>query len=259
MAGFVCKYDSLQLANDDANGFSVDDVEIPDDTRIPHEIAPRRHGAIVTEEEVQDRRIIAFSGRIKKTDSDAMRTSIDAVLKVMNGTRKRFYLYDTTRYINATKSRFTWNFVPGTLLSSIRYDAEVFCSDPFWYDPNTTSHVQAASGWPTSVTTWSPTNPGSVLVYPTITIANNIGGGSISNFTLTNTTTGKSITFSGTVTAGNSLVIDCANLTIRNNGTLDMTNWSGVFLWLVSGANDFSFSGANATITIAYQARFFGP
>lgn len=244
---------------DEANGVTVEDHEMPDRTRIAYETAPRRHGAIVTEEPVLEQRVFTFRGRTKKASEAALRTWIDDTLKAINIADINFYLYDTTRFIVCSKQDFNWSLVPGTAGVSLEYECELFAKDPFWYRDTLTTDTQTASNWPTSALTWTHTNPGSVLMYPIYTITNNIGSGSISGFTLTNTTTGKSWTFSGSVANGKAYVFDTALFTSKNDGTSDLNSLTGVPVWVVSGANSMSFSGANATVKVEYRPRFFGP
>jgi len=254
----IFRYDTLDL-QDEANGLAVSAFVLPDRTRVPSEVAPRRHGVVRTEEPTLTERVLAFSGTIKQATAALLRTKLDDVLKTMNGTEKQFYLYDTTRYIVCTKTEFRSRFRPGPAMTVLDYDCELFASDPFWIAATGTTDTQTASNWPTSALSWTHTNSGSALVFPTYTVTANVAGAVAGPITLTNSTTGKSWTFSATIASGKSMVFNTANFTVTNDGADAINSMTGVPVWLTSGSNSLSFSGGNATFKIAYNARYYGP
>lgn len=65
------------------------------------------------------------------------------------------------------------------------------------------------------------------------------------NPTLENTTTGQLITFEGTVTATQTLVVDMLNKTMQLNGTNVVDRMSGSWLALMPGNNDVIYSTSN--------------
>lgn len=243
---------------DEANGISVEDHEMPDRTRIAFATAPRRHGAIVTEEPVLEQRICSFNGMAKKATQALLRTWIDDTLKAINVQDINFYLIDTTKYLVVSKMDFPWKFKEGSAGTALEYECELFASDPFWKHATTVAEDTVHSNHPTSSLSYTHTNPGSAFVFPVITITANVSG-AISNVTFTNTTTGKSFTYAGTIASGKALVFDTANFTCLNDGASDLANLTGVPVWLNSGDNAITFSGGNATVRIAYTPRSYGP
>ncbi len=256
MPSLIFKYDTYQL-QDEASGLTVARARFPEESRVPFEEPPRRHGAFVTEEPTLRPRYITLEGQCKKSTSALSRAELRSMTKILNGVNKRLYFWDDA-YINAYKSRIEADYPAGAGYLVFRFTVDVVCADPFFYDPTVQAPSQAVTGWPTSSTTWAVTNSGDYLVYPSLTIANATGS-SISNFTLANTTIGKTWTYSGTVLNGQSLVVDHANLTVKNNGVDDPNSWSGVFWWLAVGSNSINMSGANGTATFSFQHRFFAP
>ena len=79
-------------------------------------------------------------------------------------------------------------------------------------------------------------------VYPIITIR-----GQAVNPTITDITTNTSLSYSGTVASGQTLVLDCANKTAKLNGTSVVQNVSGNWLYLVGGMNKFEFNAGGDT------------
>lgn len=88
------------------------------------------------------------------------------------------------------------------------------------------------------------------------------GGGNITAVTLANSTSGHTLTWSGTLVAGKSLVIDCGALSIQNDGTDDydsLTPPSGKETWMVlgPGANVFSLNVTEAGGGSGLQVEFY--
>lgn len=256
MPDLIFKYDTYQL-NDLASGLTVARARFPEESRIPFEEPPRRHGAFVTEEPTLRPRYISLEGQCKKSTAALSRAELRSLTKVLNGTNKRLFFWDDA-YVNAYKSRIEADYPAGAGWLVFRFTIDILCADPFFYDPTVQSVVQAVTGWPTSSTTWSISNGGDYLVYPSLTIANNTGA-SVSSITLTNNTVGKAWTYVGTLLNGQSLVVNHANLTVLNNGVADPNNWSGVFWWLAVGTNSITMSSANGSVTATFQHRFFAP
>ena len=233
--------------------------EMPDfghEWRIAEETAPRRHGSIVTEEPVVDRRTITARGTYMASTYALARAEM-ATMAVALATQPLTLTVDSDgRYITAYTASFRPEWVEGSATTSFRFDPEFKCSDPFFYASAADSSSQVVTYSPTS---WAVSNGGDVLVFPTITITADQGG-SISNFTLTNSTTGKSFTFTPTVSNTKSLVVNCANGTVQNDGADARNGLSGtLFIWLPTGSNTLQLSGANATVTVAFRKRYYTP
>ncbi len=143
--------------------------------------------------------------------------------------------------------------------------------DPYFYDTIATTLVFTAAA-PTNFFPITPVllsggvigsgftiaNNGDVECFPVFTIT-----GPGTNLILTNTTTGKAITSSLTLTGGQSLIIDTqAKTAVRENGTNQFSTLSfASVLWtLVPGSNAITLNmtgtGAGSQIRITYKQRW---
>ena len=232
----------------------VEKLDWDDPTNIASELVPRRHGALVTEQPVMGPRMLHLYGAIVKSSAALAETRLNTLVVQMNSGRGQL-AFSGSRYINCYKQDMAFEPSEGGGMAVIRYRIDFFADDPFWYSTSTSSTDQAISYNPTA---WAHSNGGDALIYPVVSVI--AGGSPVSGgVTLTNATTGKSFTYSATVSAGQTLAVDCANFTVLNNGVSDLNNWSGTFIWLNAGSNSLSFAGSNCTVRIAYTQRFFGP
>lgn len=232
----------------------VEQLDWDDPTNIPTELVPRRHGALVTEQPVLGPRMIHLYGAIVKATAALAETQLNTLVVQMNSGRGQLS-FNGSRYINCYKQDMNFTPSEGGGLAVIRYRIDFFCDDPFWYAATATSSDQAVTYNPTS---WAHSNGGDALVYPVVSVI--AGGSPVSGgVTITNSTTGKSFTYSATISAGQTLAVDCGNFTVLNNGVSDLASWSGTFIWLQSGSNSMLYAGSNCTVRIAYTQRFYGP
>ena len=235
----------------------VEQFDWNDQTYIASETIPRRHGALVTEEPVIGPRRFSLTGMIVQATAALCESRYSTLAKQMNisGQPKRLRC-NSARYISCYKKDLNPRPVEGVGLVAMRYVIDFFAADPFWYSTSATSVDQVASY---GVTAWTHTNSGDAMVWTTITILADQGGAVTAPFSLANSTTGQTFTYNGTIASGQSLVINCANFSVANNGTSDLTNSSGSLIQLDSGGNSMVFTGVAATVRIAYTQRFFGP
>lgn len=226
-----------------------------DSTQLATELVPRRHGALITEEPVLAPRRLTLMGMIVSATDAACETRYSLLAKQLNAGAKQLR-FNGLRYITCYKKGMEARPVESTGLIALKYAIEFMAVDPFWYSTSATSADQVASY---GVTAWSHTNSGDAMVWPTITFLANQGVAVTPPISLTNSTTGQTFTYSGTIASGQNLVVNCANFTVQNNGTTDLANSSGSFIQLNSGSNSMSYSGPACTVRLAYTQRFFGP
>lgn len=244
----------------DATGYDFSDevetIEWNDSSRIPLEIVPRRHGAIVTEDVVLEPRTLWLKGAINSSTVALAESRLNTLKKQMNAGAKQLR-FDSTRQITAYKSSGDYNFQEGTGLRGVDYNLMFLAVDPFWYDITQRSVDQAITYSPF---VWAHSNTGDAFVYPTISIIAD-GGGTVSNISINNLTIGKSITFTGTVASGKTLAIDMANFTALNDGVNVLNNMSGSWFHLASGSNIMAiyYTGSAHTVRMVYYPRWFGP
>lgn len=247
---FAVSFDTYTFTDD------VEDFEFNDDTDIPTEKVPRRHGVFVNEEPTRAAKTIPVKGSFFKTSAANAVAELDTLARVLNSGEKQLK-FNSGRYANAYKQRFSYGFLKTGDFTAVWYNIEFLLADPFWYDTSATS-TDVTSGY----AGWTHNNGGDELVYPVIQITA-AGGGAFSAATMTNSSIGKSWTYAGSVSAGAVLEVDCANFTCENpNGTSDMANFSGTFFWLVRGNNSLvlTYTGtAPANVNIAYNRRRNGP
>lgn len=230
----------------------LEDFDFNDDTDIPTEKVPRRHGVFVNEEPTRSQKIVHVTGSFFKATAALATTELDTILRVLNSGKQQLK-FNSGRYANAYKQRFSYRFLETGDFTAVRYDIEFLLADPFWYDTAAVS-TTITSGY----AGWTHNNGGDEIVYPVIQVTA-AGGGSFSAATLTNSTIGKSWTYAGTVAAGAVLEVDSSEFTVENpNGTSDQANWTGTFIWLVAGNNSLAltYTGtAPASVNIAYSNR----
>jgi hypothetical protein len=122
-------------------------------------------------------------------------------------------------------------------------------ADPFWYSK---SAVQKQIVITSSPKLFQFDIGGKMETWPVITIANSADN---FNFTLINKTDAdRTFQIIDTGAAnGTSIVIDCKAGTVKRGATNIISAFSGLFLRLLGGrTNEFSYTGANCTITMNY-------
>lgn len=108
--------------------------------------------------------------------------------------------------------------------------------------------------WDANGATWEEGGGGSTIVSvdsidyvsPVITIS-----GEAVNPSITNITTNTTIQYTGTVSAGQTLVIDCKNQTAKLDGTSVVSNIAGDWILFAPGNNTVSYSATNAGVGAA--------
>lgn len=221
--------------------------------RINAVSVPKRHGALVSDAVVQDVRQIQITGTLLSPDDTALglRTVLDTLGELFSRLGKRLQLWDD-RYITAYKSSFAWKYIEGSGLKAADYQLNFTCPDPFWHYIDTNAIATSlASMTALDITsriyrkTFTLTNNGTFVAYPTYTFTMS---DPCSKIVLYNLTLGRQFTFDESILAGRILEVDTSFFTVTNDGTEDLINWSGDFVWLLKGANsmqlDITFSSA---------------
>ncbi len=235
--------------------------------RINAASVPRRHGALVQDAVVQDVRQVKITGTLLTPDDTAvgLRTVLRTLAELFSRKAKRLQLWDD-RYVTAYKASFVFKYVEGSALRAADYQLNFTCVDPFWYyiDTNSVLTTFGTGDIAIDITAgiykkaFTLTNNGTFVAYPAYTITANTG--TITGVTLRNLTLGRQFTYDGVIHSGNPLVLDVTNFTVIN-GTEDLTNWAGDFVWLVPGANSMeieaTLSGTNDTILATWPDRSY--
>ena len=224
-------------------GFSV--ASNPSNSILEVTQRPYADGAIVGTPLLSEK-IITIRGTLFATTASDMRTQMDALLAAVNSGRQKLYLWDD-RYIYATKRSFSTNYDPS---SFDRYcDVAIdFVCDVGLFEAETVSTDTWAT--PANNATRSITNAGGAFAMPTFAIT----------FTGTSGVVGLAIgsdsfVFSATVTAGSTLIVDCAAKTVLIGTTDKMSGFTGVFPSLALGANTLTRTGTSAITSIVTTWR----
>lgn len=237
------------------------------DSRTNIREVPRRHGGFIADIPTLQTRIVTITGAIVKSSVNAALDRLDTIITELNNGVQKLVFWDD-RFVMAQKRSFEKEISQGGIGTHIRFRCEFECADPFLYlNALTTVTKTADVVTPPGTTTFSLTNGGDVYVFPRITFTANIAGQAITSLTLRNLTTigDKKFTFSGTVASGNSLVVEPQDLTVKNNGVLDLTNSTGeIFIPLLSidsgsgqGVNNWEYVGSDCTIKFEWRERFW--
>lgn len=140
------------------------------------------------------------------------------------------------------------------MLEAVEISIDFLCADGYrhYKDETIDTHDFVASPDADTIA-----NDGDVEVYPVITIT---GGASTSttNIRILNANdSSKYFDYSGTITTGDVIEIDCKEGTVTKNGSSDMANWLGSFLNLASGNNAITttITGTVGTITLLWTFR----
>lgn len=217
--------------------------------RMAKFVVARRPGQIIPGNE-HGEKTLAMSGKVYGTTMTAARTAFDAMLQSLTPNEKDIYLYDD-RVSRCFLDSEEHNYIAA--LRVVTFSLKWAMQSPF---ETSLQRYRSAQTISSSPTTWTITNNGTVYTKPRIRFV--AGGASITSCTIENLTTGQVWSFTGTVTAGNTLEVDFENSTLTNNG-VDSPQYSvGDYpqLQINPGANQFKFTGSNCTIYVDYFERY---
>lgn len=235
--------------------------------RLNAQVAPKRHGVIISEAPVYGQRQIRLRGKVYGEGADPVedcRNTLNAIQAACNNQRGQLKMF-TDRFYNAYCMSFNYAYIPGSAMRVANFALEFVCDDPFAYavDPPDPEVQNLTSGDVAIDVTnniyrksFTLTNPGNVFVYPTITV---LAGASVPivNVVIRNLTTGYLQQYTGTIAVVTSLIINNGGLTVENDGTSDLGNFSGNFISLSPGANSMQIEGtAPATYTFEFNERY---
>lgn len=209
----------------------------------------RRPGVIIPTNE-HGEKTIALSGKIYGATATAARTAFDAMLQAISSGEKNLYLYDD-RFQRVFLDNQDHEYIAA--LRVMKFSLRFNMSSPFDYALQKLRSQQSISSSPT---TWTITNNGSAYTKPRISFV--AGGSDITTCTIENLTTGQLWSFTGTVTAGNTLIVDFEDGTLTNNG-VDSPQYSvGDYpqFRLDPGDNQIKFTGSNCTIKVDYREQY---
>lgn len=101
-----------------------------------------------------------------------------------------------------------------------------------------------------NLTTLTVPHFGNHAAKPIITIT-----GTGSNLTITNDSTEEGFTWSGTLSANDTLVVDCDKMSIKKNGNNAFANFSGDYITLGEGDNSITVTATSPNLTVDFDYR----
>ena len=222
------------------------------DVRIKENLIARRPGGIIELGQLSPIEV-KIKGDVRGSSLTALMTNWDTFAKNIFNKKAKLYLLDD-RYIEDAQVRERGSGYAAGFLKK-PFSLTFLSGKPFWIAETASQDVKVISASPTQ---WAVTMAGSAYAKPKITIAADQGV-PLSNISFENVTGDKTFSYVGTVSAGDSLVIDCDDdgLTVENDGVDDIANFTGYFWELLAGANTVKYTGQNCTITVDWRDRWF--
>lgn len=215
--------------------------------RMSKFVVARRPGVIIPNSE-HGEKSIGVRGKVFGTTPTTARTAFDAMLQSLSGGEKDLYLYDD-RFYRVFLSSQDHKYIAA--LRCVEFNLQFAMQMPFAKYIQRLRSQQTISSSPT---TFTVTTSGSVFTKPIIKAV--AGGSDITAFTLENLTTGQIMSFTATVTAGNTLEIDCDAMTVLNNSVDSIASFTGDFLRLEPGGNQIKITGSNCTLKLDWFDQY---
>jgi len=243
-------------------GLAIDGVtewgeDLP--SRVQSETFPRRHGSIVQSLAFLGGRTVTLSGEVIKADETSLKSYLNTLSQTLTDRgRDRLFLRDDSRYLNAIKTGFSCRLTGGRLPARIaQFSIQFFADDPFWY--NSTTDSVLTSNIVASPTVIAVTNNGGTKTPPLIEIK--ALGSAVTGVKISNGTTGLFISYTGTINAGATLSIDCADFKVLVNGATGLNligTGSTINMFLEPGLNNFVYEGpvTGVDINILWLNRY---
>jgi phage-related protein len=127
-----------------------------------------------------------------------------------------------------------------------------YAADPCAYKNTADSNNHTIATDPDEIT---ETNGGTAAVRPVITITSDADHGE-TTVTITSVTTGEALAWTGTFDTDDVLEIDCEEMVVKLNGTVDMLEVEGEFPQLLPGSNTIDTDGFTGTLNFTYKDRY---
>ena len=199
-------------------------------------------------------REISIQGVLIKSTETALRTAFDELKAALNLGKKYLYFFDDRRILAAV-DRFSWKDYPRSYKNPARceYNIEFKAESPYWESTSETSDVETVVVVDGEYT-WTINNPGSVNVYPAITIED-----ASLNCVLQNNTdipTGEAQGLKFALSTTGKFIVDCVEGTVEVGDVNYIRYFAGAFLKLLPGDNSITYTGEDCTITTAFRRRY---
>jgi hypothetical protein len=197
------------------------------------------HGSKDTGDGKVDARAIIVKGIIHANTVAEYETAMEDLNKALYKEDQKLY-FDNTKYINVYRvESISHENKEGAFLYVAEIEIKFEAIDPFFYQFTQSIDFQFITASPYQ---FNITNSGNVEAFAVIGMTTRVTN---ADFTLKNITAGLSFSYQdASFVAGNTLMIDGQEGTVKRNGVDQIRYFSGTFLPLVSGVNVLEYAGA---------------
>ena len=230
-------------------------------SRAVAEVFPRRDGGIIQSATFMSPRTVAVTGIASKDTEALLDTHMDDLAErlVNLGLNKLYKDAADSRYLNAIMQKYEEG-ESATGMAPTRertFRIDFLAHDPYWYAASESSD----SNWvpAASPETKTLTNSGGTGTPPRFEIENTSGADLTGTLILKHMTLGSEISWTGTISNGSTLIIDCGEYTIMQGGTNKMFGFDSgsEFFDLIMGTNDIRYTGdLNVSIDSYWRHRW---
>lgn len=220
-------------------------------SRVPEITVPRRHGVLVDAAPKRDARIVTLDGRVTAASAAALRTALGTIEAALEAGRGALYLHND-RYLLAVKR--DWDLDYYTHACAVDYRLVFVAPDPFWYAVDETAAGTNAITTPSTDVVIDLTGLGNAPALPVFTFTPSGTAGAVKIYNA-NSHIDTWLQFTGTLSAGTNLVIDCATLTATNAGANCLADITGDFFDLAAGETNTITVTTDAPGNLAYVFR----
>lgn len=235
-----------------SNDYAMQMISNNVDVRADDYDIAREEGVLIPEMHV-GRKTLRFSGDVSGSSLSNARANFDNLMKSLFRWKKSEKL-ELSFFDDRIKEVFLnkLSYDPESAGQLHKFDISFLAEKPTWRYISRLRKSQVIASSPTSFNLiYHGTFESKPIIYFIADQAVDI-----SSCLLENMTTGESLTFTGTVTVGNTLKVDCDLKTVENNGVSSLAYFPGDFLKLVPGTNYLKFTGSLCTIKIDWFDRW---
>ncbi len=255
--GAVADFDDLEFDNYSLQDSRIISTIIRDSSTPARELvtfrAPRTDGGGIIGNYFRERKILV-SGVVKKDSAALLETELDTMkrrLTLAEGNLDR-KINGTVRRIKATLSNPDQMFArrDGYHITICPFDLEFLALEPMWHDINYTSSTQTVTNVSFSETVENlGTYKSQAVLIVIIDTAT-----AITAFQFSNTTSSQNLSITRSFSAGDVIIIDGENKSVKVNGT--EVDYTGVFPELLYGSNAYSLTATGSAISYISTIKF---
>ena len=245
----------LRFGNFTLEGVSVFQGASP--YRVTQHRFPRRPGSIAPRVPAKDSKRISLQGEVWKDSAAQIIQYFELLGKKIDAGLDRLYLRDDERFLNAVAEDFGWTFNANRRADiCANYSLAFVADDPHWYAPEPSEQTETVGA--TNSYTFSVTNDGGARTPIVFQITRTDPANDQANITITQTTTGLHMTWTGSLPSGGVVTFDGVNRRVLAMGSNGLPQFTGTIrMELEPGLNNFQYDGpGNVEIVIAWHERW---